>query len=347
MNINSNSIHAREFFLHLIPYTSSPTLYLPHLSTFIYTHPLHLSVTLICICSSHLCLICTSPYTLHFHLIGEKGIWSSFTKPDCTGVRSSFNFTPGLCYDDFKIQVMQITTPEKTSISTPKNKDDVKNCFAGSETVKLESGEDRQISQIVAGDRVLSADVKGRLTFSEVVFVPHSANRDSAVFVHITTASGRDIKMTKSHVLPAGACGSSSPLPLKHTSQVTVNDCVTTVTGEERVLSVGTTLAEGLYTIVTKEEFVVVNGIIASPFAHNHALGNLYYHIHRFLYDTAPYLLLSPFFGTLNEVSTVDQTNLVRSYRVQCSAVLFFCLSLYSVFCFTLVMTVTVYGVTL
>ena len=166
----------------------------------------------------------------------------------------------------------------------------------------MESGEQRQISVILAGDRVLAADAAGRISFSEVVFVPHSANSDTAMFVHITTASGRDIKMTKSHVLPAGACGSTSPLPLKHASQVTVSDCLTTVAGEERVSSVGTILAKGLYTIVTKEEFVIVNGIIASPFAYNHVAGNLYYQLHRFLYDTAPILLYSPLVRSLNEV---------------------------------------------
>jgi Hint module len=154
----------------------------------------------------------------------------------------------------------------------------------------------------VVGDRVLAADAAGRISFSEVVFVPHKANRDTALFVHITTASGRDIKMTKSHVLPAGACGTSSPLPLKYASQVTVNDCVTTVSGEESVSSVGTTMAEGLQTLVTKEEFVIVNGIISSPFAYNHIAGNMYYHIHRFLYEASPQLLLSPFLRAFNEV---------------------------------------------
>jgi hypothetical protein len=108
--------------------------------------------------------------------------------------------------------------------------------------------------------------------------------------------------MTNSHVLPAGACGTFSPLPLKHASLVTANDCVMTVAGEERVSSVGTILAEGLYTIVTKEEFVVVNGIIASPFAYNHVAGNLYYKLHRFLHATAPALLMSPLVRSFNEV---------------------------------------------
>ena len=205
----------------------------------------------------------------------------------------------GACSEGIRWQ----STVESRSYVLPRlGSNTPRECFAGTETVRLESGEDRQISLITAGDRVQAADAVGRISFSEVVFVPHSANRDTAMFVHITTASGRDIKMTKSHVLPAGACGSSSPLPLKHASQVTVSDCVTTVAGEERVSSVGTILAEGLYTVVTKEEFVVVNGIVASPFAYNHLVGNLFYQLHRFLYDAAPQLLASPLVRSLNEV---------------------------------------------
>ena len=189
-------------------------------------------------------------------------------------------------------------------------------CFAGSETVRLESGEDRQISLIMPGDRILAADALGRTSFSEVVFMPHEANSDTAMFVHIITSSGRDIKMTKCHVLPAGACGSSSPLALNHASLVVVDNCVMTVAGKERVSSVETILAEGLYTIVTKEEFVVVNGIIASPFAYNHLAGNLFYNIHRFLYDAIPCLLLSPSLRTFNEVRIRNSQHYTTPHQV-------------------------------
>lgn len=222
---------------------------------------------------------------------------------NCTGTPTRrTSATLGECLSDGT--KWQSVSADKSSILAPYGSSTPTDCFAGSETVNLESGEHRQISQVIAGDRVLAADALGRISFSEVVFVPHKANRDTAMFVHITTASGRDIKMTKSHVLPAGACGSSSPLPLKHASLVTVNDCVMTVAGEERVSSAGAIMSEGLSTIVTKEEFVIVNGIIASPFAYNHVAGNLYYHLHRFLYDAAPQLLQSPLLRTFNEVRT-------------------------------------------
>ena len=166
-----------------------------------------------------------------------------------------------------------------------------KGCFAGSETLHLESGEVRFISDIRVGDRVLAADAAGRMTYSDVVFVPHKANNDDALFIHITTASGRDIKMTSSHIILAGPCHWSAPLPLLYASSVNVGDCIMTVSGKDMVSTVETVQGKGLYTIVTKEEYVVVNGIIASPFAANHMLANLYYNVHRFAYALAPSLL--------------------------------------------------------
>ena len=160
----------------------------------------------------------------------------------------------------------------------------------------------KPISEVWAGDRVLAADASRRTLFSEVVFVPHGANTDKTVFTHITTTQGRDIKMTHSHILPAGACGSTSPLPDVYASSVTVGDCIMTVSGMEEVSAVETVQGEGLYTIVTKEEYVVVNGIIASPFAFNHMLANFYYNIHRFVYGCVPVLLTSPLIRAGNEV---------------------------------------------
>ena len=109
--------------------------------------------------------------------------------------------------------------------------------------------------------------------------------------------------MTKNHILPCGACGSSESrlLPLISASQVNVGDCIMTVSGEDRVRAVAISRGVGIYTIVTKEEFVVVNGIIASPFGVNHMMANLYYNIHRFVYSIAPMLLESSLLQSINE----------------------------------------------
>ena len=78
------------------------------------------------------------------------------------------------------------------------------------------------ISEVRVGDRILASDALGQTSYSDVVFVPHSANTYSTVFKHITTVKGRDLKMTRNHVLPAGVCGgglSTSSLPLIYASQ--------------------------------------------------------------------------------------------------------------------------------
>ena len=172
-------------------------------------------------------------------------------------------------------------------------------CFAGMETVSLESGETKMISEVQVGDRVLSASAGGKISFSDVVFVPHGANKESALFVHITTESGRDVRMTRNHILPSGVCG--NPLLLSYASKVSVNDCILTVTGEEKVKSVQYVRGEGVYTVVTTEEYIVVNGIVASPFGANHLMANLFYNIHRFVYALNPALLMSSAVQTVNE----------------------------------------------
>jgi hypothetical protein len=49
------------------------------------------------------------------------------------------------------------------------------------------------------------------------------------------------------------------------------------------------------------QEYLVVNGVIASPFAANHMMANIYYNLHRFLYILCPSLLSSSLFHTINE----------------------------------------------
>ena len=132
-----------------------------------------------------------------------------------------------------------------------------------------------------------------------MVYVPHRTNTQRAHFIHLITESGRDVKMTQNHIIPAGLCGVS--LPLVYASQVAVGDCIQTVSGEEKVSMVEIVQGEGVYTLVTNEEYIVVNGIIASSFGANHMMANLYYNIHRFIYSVRPFLLKSSTLHNVNE----------------------------------------------
>ncbi len=126
----------------------------------------------------------------------------------------------------------------------------------------------------------------------------------------LTTESGRDVKMTADHLLFAGACeieasssstSSSSALPLVRAGSLKVNQCVQTLAGRDRIISVSRQTVRGLYSAVTMdgEKFLVVNGIVASPFAFNHAIVNAFYSLHRAFYSVFPSVMLSPFIRTI------------------------------------------------
>ena len=83
---------------------------------------------------------------------------------------------------------------------------------------------------------------------------------------------------------------------------VSIGDCIMTVSGHEKVVEVENVLGEGVYTLVTNEEFIVVNGIIASPFGGNHMIANLYYNLHRLVYMSYPALLRYSWLHQANEV---------------------------------------------
>lgn len=159
-------------------------------------------------------------------------------------------------------------------------------CFSGDDTVTLESGALKPLADVLVGDRILSSDSQGKLSFSDVVFLPHGANSQEANFVEIATAS-KVVKATQMHLFLT--CDGA----LAYAGSLKTGDCLRTIDGGEAIMSTKFTIASGLYTAVTQNEFLVVNGVIASPFAVAHGITNAYYNIHRALYKLAPSVLKS------------------------------------------------------
>lgn len=164
-------------------------------------------------------------------------------------------------------------------------------CFAGSEALTLESGRTVTMEEVQVGDRVLVASKEdlSRTYYSPVIVVPHPLNSEKASFVRLTTESGRDIKMTADHLVMAGACGATPSL--LQAGSLPMGACLHTVTGQDAIKSI-VILPEstGVYTVVTASasDLLIVNGVIASPFASNHLIANSFYNIHRMVHYFAP-----------------------------------------------------------
>lgn len=163
-------------------------------------------------------------------------------------------------------------------------------CFAGSETVLMESGETVPLSKVAIGDSILAADAQGNTMFSKVIAIPHGENNDAARFTKLTTANGKDIQLTPEHLIATSPC-SHTELSLTAAGEVTTGMCLQSTSGLQEVVSIEKVKGRGLYTIVTEAEMVVINGFVASPFAYNHAVGNAYYNVQRAVNAVSPALL--------------------------------------------------------
>ena len=161
-------------------------------------------------------------------------------------------------------------------------------CFAGSEQVTMENGESKAMEKVQIGDRILTVNANGEQVFSDVAYLPHGKNQQRATFAQVSTATGRDLKMTLNHMLPAGACALST-LPFVAASAVMVGDCVQTVSGREQVVSINQVEGKGIYTIIAMEELIVVNGIVVTPFGGvNPTVANIFYNLYRVMYSATP-----------------------------------------------------------
>jgi hypothetical protein len=165
-------------------------------------------------------------------------------------------------------------------------------CFAGSETVVLSSGSTISISEVKKGDFILSADNSGHRKFAEVIAVPHDKNMVWTKFIRIATHSGNDIKMTEQHfIMIEPDCRRTTSPSLMAAIDVSVGMCLLSESGLDEVTSVTEVRGAGIYSVVTTEEMIVVNGFVASPFAVNHAVANAYYSIVRGLHSVVPLLM--------------------------------------------------------
>lgn len=231
---------------------------------------------------------------------------SFYAGPDCNG-RPSTVYTPSICEQqgpNASTTYMSRGCQGASQGWSPKPLNfSMIACFAAAELITLEGGSTLPISAIKIGDRVLASNSVGVTIFSDVIAIPHAHNDIVGDFVEIITVTGRSLRITPEHVMVAGACDviSSRRLSLILAGTVTIGSCLLTVEGFESVTSVSILKSVGIYTIVTMDEYLVVNGFVASPFAVSHSTGNAFYNLYRGLYKIASFTITSEYFVSVHQ----------------------------------------------
>lgn len=140
-------------------------------------------------------------------------------------------------------------------------------CFPDDAVVKTEQGP-VMMDRLRVGDRVLSINSRGRMSFDEVVFFGHKDTAAMAPMVALTMRTAnttRTLRLTSRHYLPvvtatgfrhmyAGQVSPGDKLVMAQDSQ--------TIVGE--VVHKDVKIARGLFNPYTKSGYIVVDGVLAS-----------------------------------------------------------------------------------
>jgi hypothetical protein len=135
-------------------------------------------------------------------------------------------------------------------------------CFHGATLLTLKDKTTKTMSELEVGDKIQTSDEYGNLGFSPVITLPHKmGNSEIAIFLKLTTETEKSVSMTPGHLLPL--CDGRGVTA----SMLVVGDCLLTVDGKETLIEITSAEKNGVYTAITKDKFIVADGIIASPYS--------------------------------------------------------------------------------
>lgn len=143
-----------------------------------------------------------------------------------------------------------------TSTSFSSKDGDGSSCFPAAASVQVEEGYTKMMEHLNVGDRVQVSGGK----FSEVFMFTHKLVDSVHQFVHISTASGRSLSLTKGHYIYVNGT-------LVTAKDVKTGDLLTLGTGEPTVVeSVSSVSARGLFNPQTVSGDIIVNGVCTSTY---------------------------------------------------------------------------------
>lgn len=136
-------------------------------------------------------------------------------------------------------------------------------CFHGDGALILKSGEIKKFSELSLGDEIKTSNGLGGFTYSSILTLPHKNNTEPALFVTLITESGKKLDLTSDHFIPK--CDQTQVTA----AELVVGDCLLTIDGKETLVEVSSEAKNGVFTAITKDKYIVVDGVVASPFSKN------------------------------------------------------------------------------
>lgn len=147
-------------------------------------------------------------------------------------------------------------------------------CFPGWARVAVAGGQQKSLSSLVPGDRVMALSGTGQVMFSPVLLFLHRDQDSWSTFLSLETEDGHKLSVTPHHlVFLAPHCRlNSSEYQAQFASKAKAGDCVLVYTAEgqvrpSRIISVSVEESAGLYAPLTEAGTVFVDGVLASSYA--------------------------------------------------------------------------------
>ncbi|CAJ0959702.1 unnamed protein product, partial [Mesorhabditis belari] len=179
-----------------------------------------------------------------------------------------------------------------------------RNCFAADSIVSTPRGP-RRMDELQVGDHVLVPSANGVPKYEMIEMFYHRIPDRRTNFVVLETESGHKLSVTALHLLPFGDCEEMGKLlnqsegidmalqGSRFAHRAKIGECIlrTAENGEiraERIVKIGRRISTGIYSPITVEGSIIVDGVLASCFAQveSHSTHKVLYDFTHWVYKT-------------------------------------------------------------
>jgi hypothetical protein len=180
-----------------------------------------------------------------------------------------------------------------------------RDCFPGNSKLILKDGSKKIFHDIQYGDEIQVCSKNMELFYSKVIFLPHLQNNKLTQYIKFVTESNQNIRATPKHFLPI--LNKNDVLENVFAEDITKEDKLYVLNNgqgmPEAIKAIEKVTEEGAYTAYIKEgEDIVVDNVVASPYAMNHNLLNILNKIINGLDNVGLMVVISPVIRVLEGI---------------------------------------------